>query len=238
MFQLQTRTRGEQTSLIDEIVGNEKVLLELVQRQFFQRLALADAGGHHRTGTLIGIAEGHTLLGQVVGAVGGVDKALGGGAAHIGGQRGHGSQHRRDGAQAKLQRIHRIKNCLFVLLHILVIGQGDALHHDQQRVQIAVDAPGLAADQFRDIGVFLLRHDGRAGRKRIVQLNELELPAAPQDDLLAQAGEVHHAGGHGAAQLNAEIAVGHAVDGVAAGGGKAQLLRRVEAVILNENWSF
>ena len=26
MFQLQTRTRGEQTSLIDEIVGNEKVV--------------------------------------------------------------------------------------------------------------------------------------------------------------------------------------------------------------------
>jgi len=41
---------------------------------------------------------------------------------------------------------------------------------------------------------------------------------------------VHHADRHGAAQLNAEIAVGHTVDGVAAGGCKAQLLRRVEAV--------
>ena len=41
---------------------------------------------------------------------------------------------------------------------------------------------------------------------------------------------MHHAGGHGTAQLNAEVAVRYTVDGVPAGGGKAQLLGRIKAV--------
>ena len=41
---------------------------------------------------------------------------------------------------------------------------------------------------------------------------------------------MHHTGGDGAAQLNAEIPVGHAVNGVGAGRGKAQLLGGVKAV--------
>ena len=41
---------------------------------------------------------------------------------------------------------------------------------------------------------------------------------------------MHHAGGHGTAQLNAEVAVRHTIDGVPAGGGKAQLLGRIKAV--------
>ena len=41
---------------------------------------------------------------------------------------------------------------------------------------------------------------------------------------------MHHAGGHGTAQLNAEVAVRYPIDGVPAGGGKAQLLGRIKAV--------
>ena len=41
---------------------------------------------------------------------------------------------------------------------------------------------------------------------------------------------MHHAGGHGGAQLDAEIPVGDPVNGVAAGGSKAQLFGGVEPV--------
>ena len=41
---------------------------------------------------------------------------------------------------------------------------------------------------------------------------------------------MHHAGGDGRPQLDAEIPVGDAVDGVGAGGVKAQFLRRIEPV--------
>ncbi len=41
-------------------------------------------------------------------------------------------------------------------------------------------------------------------------------------DLLRQAGQMHHAGGDGCGQLDAEITVGHAVQTVGAGGGEAQ----------------
>ncbi|MBM6901354.1 hypothetical protein H6B10_16995, partial [Gemmiger formicilis] len=40
-----------------------------------------------------------------------------------------------------------VEDGLLVLLHVLVVGQGDALHHHQQGVQIAVDPAGLAADK-------------------------------------------------------------------------------------------
>ena len=221
---------GQVDGFVNVLIKEGTVTAELFQRQLLQRLAGGDAGTHHGAGALVGVPEGHPLFGQVVGAVGGVDKALGGGAAHIVGQRGHGGQHGGDGFQAEGQGIHRAKDGFLVLLHILVVGQGDALHHDQQRVQIAVDPAGLAADQLGDVGVFLLGHDGGPGGEGVVQLDELELPAAPQDDFLRQAGEVHHAGGHGAGQLDAEIPVGHAVNGVAAGRVKAQLGGGVEPV--------
>ncbi len=57
-----------------------------------------------------------------------------------------------------------------------------------RRDQVAVDAARLAADQLGDVRVLLLGHDGGAGGEGVVQLDELELPAAPQDDLLARSG--------------------------------------------------
>ena len=50
----------------------------------------------------------------------------------------------------------------------------------------------------------------------------MELPAGPEDDLLAEAGEVHHHGGKGREQLQAEVPVRDGVDAVAAGPVKAQ----------------
>ena len=151
--------------IIDIVLEQGAVALELVKSQFLQGLILCDAVGDHAAGQLVGIPERHPLLGQVVGAVGGVDKALGGGAAHVGRQGLHGVQHGGDGLEAEFQGIHCIKDGFLVLLHILVVGQRQTLHHHQQGVQVAVDAAGLAADQLGDIGVLLLRHDGGAGGK-------------------------------------------------------------------------
>ena len=65
-------------------IGPEQraVTLELGQGQLFQRFVGGNAARPHAAGQLVGIPEGHSLLGEVVGAVGGVDEALGSGPAH------------------------------------------------------------------------------------------------------------------------------------------------------------
>ena len=57
---------GQVDGSIHVLVKQAAVLLELIQRQLFQRLALADAGGHHRAGAFVGIAERHASRCQTV----------------------------------------------------------------------------------------------------------------------------------------------------------------------------
>ena len=62
-------------------------------------------------------------------------------------------------ASASIQVVGGVKDLFLVFLHVLGIGQRQALHHHHQRGIGAKDAPDLGADQFGRIGVFLLRHD-------------------------------------------------------------------------------
>ena len=52
--------------------------------------------------------------------------------------------------------------------------------------------PGLAAHELERIGVLLLRHHAAAGGRRIGQLEEPELLAGHQDEVLGDARQVHH----------------------------------------------
>ena len=85
-----------------------------------------------------------------------------------------------------MKRVERIEDRLLVLLHVLVVSERQALHDCEQAHQVAVNAPGLSADELRHIRVFLLRHDGRARGVRIVEFHKFKLPAAPGDNLLAE----------------------------------------------------
>ena len=134
----------------------------------------------------------------------------------------HGGQHGGEYRQALLHGIKGVEDGLLVLLHVLVVGKGQALQHGEGAQEIAVDPAGLAPDQLRHVGVLLLRHDGGAGGVCVRELHKVELPAGPEDDLLAEAGEVHHNGRQGRQQLHAEVPVGDGVDAVAAGAVKAQ----------------
>jgi hypothetical protein len=63
-------------------------------------------------------------------------------------------------AKALLDGIDRIKNGLFIFLHVLVIGKRKPLEHGQRAHQVAIDAAGLAAHKLCHVGILLLRHDG------------------------------------------------------------------------------
>ena len=189
-------------------------LLQFGQRQVFQNGVLLNAPGNQLPGNLVGAAEGKTLLHQIVRKVGGVDEALLGSQLHIGGVGLHGGDHGNEHLQAHLHSVHRIEDGLLILLHILVVGQGQTLQGGEQAHQVAVDTTGLATNQLCHVGILLLGHDGRAGGEGVAQLHELKLPAGPQNDLLGETAQVHHENGDAAHKLQAEIPVGNAVDGV------------------------
>ena len=132
-------------------------------------------------------------------------------APHILGDNAHGGEHGNECFQAELYGVHRVEYRFLVLLHILVVGEGDALHHREQGHKVAVDAAGLSADELGDVGVLLLRHYRRARCVGVVELDEFELPRAPHYYLLGEAGQVHHEYRDRRSKLYAEISVGNAV---------------------------
>ena len=172
---------------------------------------------HQLAHDAVGFPEGHALFGQVVGAVGGGDKTAVGGPAHVGPVDREGVDHGGEDGQAELYGVNGVKHRLLVLLHVLIIGQGNAFHHREQGDEGAVYPPGFSPDQLGHVGVFLLGHDGGAGGVGVVQRDELKLPAAPENELLREPGQVHHQDGAGGEELNGKVPVGHPVQGVVHG---------------------
>ena len=189
-----------------------------------------DAQVHQAAHDHIGLPEGHALLHQVVGAVGGVDEAAGGRPLHVVAADRQGVHHGGEHRQALLHRVDGVKEGLLVLLHVLVVGQGQSLHHRQQAHQVAVDPARLAPDQLRHVRVLLLGHDGGAGGVGVVQVHELELPGAPEDDLLGEPGQMHHQDGQGGEQFDHIVPVRDGIHGVVGGLFEAQGLGGGEAV--------
>ena len=182
------------------------------------------------SGNGVGVPEGHALFGEIVGAVRGVDEAVARRLAHVVGADGHGVQHGGKDRQAHLHGVHRVKDRLLVLLHILVVGKRQALHGSEEAHEVAVDPARLSPHQLGHVRVLLRGHDGGAGGVGVVQLDELELPAAPEDNLLGKAGEVHHEDGESAQKLQGVVPVGDPVQGIAHGPVKSQTLGGHEAV--------
>ena len=84
----------------------------------------------------------------------------------------------------------RVEDRLLVFLQVAVVGERQALERGEQPGEVADQPAGLAARELGDVGVLLLRHDRRPGRVGVVELDEAELRGGPEDDLLAEAGEV------------------------------------------------
>ena len=194
--------------------------IEVLSQAHRDRLA------HH----LVGVAKRQALAHQVVGEIGRRGKARPRGLAQALGVGLHMRHHVGEGAQAIAHRIHAVEQRFFVFLIVLVVGQGLAFHQGQQRDEMTVDAAGLAAHQFGHVGVFLLRHDGRAGAETIRKLHKPKRRAGPQHQFFAhprQVGEQQRGEG---AELNGEIAIGDGIQGVSRRLRKSQAARRVLAI--------
>ena len=162
----------------------------------------------------VGIPEGNAFTDQIIRTVGSIGEAAGSAALHDIRAERHRTEHSCEDSQAFDKRIAGIEEGFLILLHILIIREGNALHHCQERHQITIHPAGFATDELGDIGVLLLGHDGRAGGKAIIHLDEAELIGIPEDQLLTEAGEMHHGDGRGGKIFQEEIPIRDAVETV------------------------
>src|SRR5580698_3293909 len=79
---------------------------------------------------------------------------------------------------------------LLGLLHVFIVGQRQAFELQSDSFRGAVDSSDFGADQLGQIGIFLLRHGARSGRKSLRQLNETELCCRKQRDLFCEPAEM------------------------------------------------
>ena len=119
-------------------------------------------------------------------------------------------------AQTGKRGIKRVKQPFLVFLVVLVIGKRLTFHQRQKRKKIAVHTPAFAANQLGHIGIFLLRHDGRAGAKTVGQIHKAESGTVPQNEFFGKTRQMHMQNGGGSTKFDGEIAVGHGVERIAA----------------------
>ena len=89
---------------------------------------------------------------------------------------------------------------------------------------MANHATGFTAHEFGYIGVFLLRHDGRAGAEAVGNVDKAETRAHPQNQFFGKTAQVNHNQRSGSRELNGKIAVRYGIERVLADLFKAQQL--------------
>ena len=80
-----------------------------------------------------------------------------------------------------------------------------------------------ATSELGNIGVLLLRHDGRPGRERVVKGDVAELAGIPDDDLLAEPREVNPNLGSHEGELGNNVASRGAIDRVGSRRGEPEV---------------
>ena len=201
--------------------------LEFRQRKFREIAALLLGKRNGPASHVVGVAERQARLAhQPVGEVGGGRVAGSGCSAHAVGADGHVAHHPGHRGNREFQVFRGIEDLFLIFLHVLGVGERQALHDGQQCDERTVDASRLRADQFGRIGVLLLRHDRGAGREGVREADEAELRRRPDDDLLGKPRQVHGADCRNRQEFQRKIAVGYGVDGVAGGLTEAKRLSR------------
>ena len=105
--------------------------------------------------------------------------------------RGHGFDHARHRSNRQHEVVRRVKDLLFVFLHVLRVGQRKAFHHGHQGNVRTKDTSDFRADQLCSVRVFLLRHDRRTCGPLVRHRHETELSGGPDHQFFGETGQVH-----------------------------------------------
>ena len=160
------------------------------------------------------MAERHSVLDEPFGDVGGEGETGRGFCFEAFLVEDHGADHAGERGKEHFQRVDLIEYGFLVFLKITRISGGQALQRGEQTGQIANETAGLASCEFRDIRVFLLRHDGRSSGISVVKAHEREFLGVPDDDFFRQPTDVDTCHGRNECEFGDQITAGGTVDGV------------------------
>ena len=149
---------------------------QILARERAQVGVLLDAVRDDPADRLVRLAERHALAHERLGEIGGEQHRVARGLAHarlVHAQRGDRAGHH---LERVAQRARRVEDRLLVFLEIAVVGERQALQHREQRHEVADRAARLAAHELGHVGVLLLRHQARAGRVGVGELDERRTP--------------------------------------------------------------
>ena len=141
------------------------------------------------------------------------------GSAHAAASRSRSNSRPRDEHRQRAERAARRRarreHRRLVLLQVAVVGERQPLDRREQAGEPADRRAGLAARELGDVGVQLLRHHRRPGRRVLGQAREAELGRRPEHELLADPREVREQHRCRVEVVEREVAVGDGVDRVA-----------------------
>ena len=124
-------------------------------------------------------------------------------------------EHPARGREAQLERVDGVEEVLLVLLHVLVVGQREAVHHAVQRRPGARRSRGaLARSSSAASGFFFCGMIEEPDAQASETSQKPNSSRRPQHDLRAEAREVRRAGRRGGEEVEDEVAVGDRVDRV------------------------
>lgn len=116
--------------------------------------------------------------------------------------------------QAVEDGLFRVEERFLVFLQVFVVRSGYALDDGEDRHKTAVNSARFAADEFGNVGVLFLRHDGRARGIGVGYVDESEFVRRIDDKVFAETRKVRHDGRAAENIFRDEIPVRHSVDGV------------------------
>ena len=210
-------------NLVDAAIDAVIDELEILDGQALEPASLLLGHGNDLPGNVMGVAERDVELAhQPVGHIGGGGEAGGGRGMHVVAVGLHVRNHAGHGRQRQGEGVERIEGDFLVFLHVLGIGERQALHYHKQRVERSQDAPDLGAHQFGGVRIALLRHDRGAGGELVRELDEAELGRRPDHHFLGKARQMHGADRAGREGLENEITVRDGVERICGGPVKAQ----------------
>ena len=189
-------------------------LLVYEQIEFIQRLVVFDAVADDLTRNGVSVAERHAFLYEVIGNVGRRREAACRRVAHFARIERNILQQFVENTEAAEDGRFCVKQGFFVFLKIFIVGKGDAFDDGKDRREVSVNSARFAANEFGDIGILFLRHDGRTGGIFVRDVDKTEFFGRIINDIFGEPRKVSHDRGAAENVFGDKIAVGNGVDGI------------------------
>ena len=170
-------------------------------------------GGPQRAHQAVRVAERHAHADQRVRQL---DRE------QVGGERGRDpvairrerGDRRRQRREQQLERVGRVEHGFLVLLQILLVRAGQALHERGQALGVGEEPRALSAGQLEQVGIALLREQARAGGEAVGRGEPAERRRAEEHEVFPDPRQVHAHEPGGVQVLEREVAVAYSVQRV------------------------